>query len=200
MRRLENKTAVITGAARGIGLAIARHFRDEGCTVIMTDIDRENGEQSAEVLSCRFIPLDVRREADWLALETLCPEPDIVVNNAGITGFEQGMVAHDPEHATLADWHAVHATNLDGTFLGCRYALRQMGGRGHGLHHQHFIALRARRDTRRSGLCLIQGRHTQPQQDGRTLCRAERLGDTLQLRTPSCHSDPDMGCHAGRWS
>jgi len=132
MRRLENKTAVITGAARGIGLAIARHFRDEGCTVIMTDIDRENGEQSAEVLSCRFIPLDVRREADWLALETLCPEPDIVVNNAGITGFEQGMIAHDPEHATLADWHAVHATNLDGTFLGCRYALRQMGGRGTG--------------------------------------------------------------------
>ncbi|WP_205835970.1 SDR family NAD(P)-dependent oxidoreductase [Asaia bogorensis] len=44
MRRLENKTAVITGAARGIGLAIARHFRDEGCTVIMTDMDKEYGK------------------------------------------------------------------------------------------------------------------------------------------------------------
>ena len=56
---------------------------------------------------------------------------DVLVNNAGITGFEsieQGVAppAHDPEHATLADWHAVLATNLDGVFLGCRYAIRAM--------------------------------------------------------------------------
>ncbi|NVN43342.1 SDR family oxidoreductase [Asaia siamensis] len=130
--RLSNKTAVITGAARGIGLAIARHFRDEGCNVILTDIDTENGQREAEALSCRFLSLDVRSENAWEALASFCPSPDIVVNNAGITGFENCVVAHDPEHATLADWHAVHRTNLDGTFLGCRYALRGMGPRGTG--------------------------------------------------------------------
>jgi len=51
---------------------------------------------------------------------------DILVNNAGITGFEGPPVPHDPEHASLADWHAVHAVNLDGTFLGCRAAIRAM--------------------------------------------------------------------------
>ncbi len=57
----------------------------------------------------------------------------MVVNNAGITGFEEGIVPHDPEHASLADWHQVHRTNLDGVFLGCKYAIQAMrrsGGRG----------------------------------------------------------------------
>jgi NAD(P)-dependent dehydrogenase (short-subunit alcohol dehydrogenase family) len=57
---------------------------------------------------------------------------DVVVNNAGITGFEGGMAPHDPEHAALADWRAVMAVNLDGVFLGCRYAIRAMKGRGAG--------------------------------------------------------------------
>jgi NAD(P)-dependent dehydrogenase (short-subunit alcohol dehydrogenase family) len=51
---------------------------------------------------------------------------DIVVNNAGVTGFEGGAVAHDPENARLEDWRAVHCTNLDGVFLGCKYAVRAM--------------------------------------------------------------------------
>jgi NAD(P)-dependent dehydrogenase (short-subunit alcohol dehydrogenase family) len=57
----------------------------------------------------------------------------ICVNNAGITGFENGYVAHDPEHALLEDWRAVHRTNLDGVFLGCKYAIQSMrksGGAG----------------------------------------------------------------------
>jgi len=57
---------------------------------------------------------------------------DVLVNNAGVTGFEQGMVAHDPEHATLSGWRAVHAVNLDGTFLGCRYAIGAMKAAGTG--------------------------------------------------------------------
>ena len=54
------------------------------------------------------------------------PSIDIVVNNAGITGFEDSPGPHDPENATLAEWHRVHAINLDGTFLGCRYAIKAM--------------------------------------------------------------------------
>jgi len=55
-----------------------------------------------------------------------------VVNNAGITGFEEAMRPHDPEHASLADWRAVHEVNLDGTFLGCRYAIGAMRSGGAG--------------------------------------------------------------------
>ncbi len=59
-----------------------------------------------------------------------------MVNNAGITGFEGSadsiLPRHDPENAQLADWRSVHALNLDGTFLGCRYAIRAMRAKGHG--------------------------------------------------------------------
>lgn len=51
---------------------------------------------------------------------------------AGITGFESGFVPHNPEQASLADWHAVLATNLDGTFLGCKHAIRAMLATGVG--------------------------------------------------------------------
>jgi NAD(P)-dependent dehydrogenase (short-subunit alcohol dehydrogenase family) len=57
---------------------------------------------------------------------------DVLVNNAGITGFESGVVAHDPERASLDDWRAVLETNLDSVFLGCKYAIRAMRPRGSG--------------------------------------------------------------------
>ena len=65
---------------------------------------------------------------------------DILVNNAGITGFEGAPAAHDPEHASLADWRHVHAVNLDGTFLGCRAAIRAMRPAGKGRPAVRFIA------------------------------------------------------------
>ena len=50
----------------------------------------------------------------------------MLVNNAGITGFGLDSGAHDPENVTLVEWHAVHRVNLDGTFLGCKHAIRAM--------------------------------------------------------------------------
>ena len=132
MQRLSNKTCVVTGAARGIGCAIAARFHDEGATVIVTDLDETTGAATAAAIGCRFERLDVSEEADWLRLTRIVPIADVVVNNAGVTGFEQGMVPHDPEHASLADWRAVHRVNLDGTFLGCRYAIGAMKGSGTG--------------------------------------------------------------------
>lgn len=126
MQRLTGKTCVVTGAARGIGHAIAAAFKKEGANVVVTDIDEALGRKTAEALSARFEKLDVRSELDWQQLEHNVPRVDVVVNNAGVSGFENGAVAHDPEHATLEDWHAVHRVNLDGTFLGCRYAIRAM--------------------------------------------------------------------------
>lgn len=132
MGRLEGKTCVITGAARGIGKAIARRFAEEGADVIFTDIDESVGQVTARESGARFIKLDVAEEADWLRLAEQVPALDVLVNNAGITGFENGAVAHDPEGASLADWRAVHQVNLDGTFLGCRYAIGAMKRRGTG--------------------------------------------------------------------
>lgn len=132
MPRLQGKTCVVTGAARGIGRAIAEAFVREGGDVILTDINRAGGEVAAREIGARFIALDVREEADWAALAGQVPACDVLVNNAGITGFESSPGPHDPEHASLADWRAVHATNLDGTFLGCRYALAAMKPRGSG--------------------------------------------------------------------
>ena len=132
MPRLSGKLCVITGAARGIGAAIAQAFVAEGATVILTDSNEAAGCETAGSLAMPFHRLDVSREDDWEAFATRFPEVDVVVNNAGITGFEGGAVPHDPEHATLADWRAVLAVNLDGVFLGCRYAISAMKRRGAG--------------------------------------------------------------------
>jgi NAD(P)-dependent dehydrogenase (short-subunit alcohol dehydrogenase family) len=132
MHRLTGKTCVVTGAARGIGRAIAARFHQEGAIVVVTDIDEPAGSATARDIGCRFLPLDVREEADWSRLADAVPVADVVVNNAGVTGFEAGMARHDPEHATLQDWREVHRVNLDGTFLGCRYAIGAMKQAGAG--------------------------------------------------------------------
>ncbi|KQN00319.1 SDR family oxidoreductase [Sphingomonas sp. Leaf25] len=132
MRRLTDRICVVTGGARGIGRAIVERFHGEGARVVLTDIDAAAGQAVAEAIGVRFVALDVREEGDWARLAEAVPVADVVVNNAGVTGFEQGMVPHDPEHASLADWRAVHAVNLDGTFLGCRYAIGAMKAAGAG--------------------------------------------------------------------
>lgn len=132
MPRLLNKLCVVTGGARGIGLAIAQAFHREGADVVLTDIDIPEGEKAAAAIGCRFLPLDVADEAAWDAFAAQVPAADVVVNNAGITGLGDHGHLHDPEHTPLEEWRRVHRVNLDGTFLGCRYAIRAMKGRGAG--------------------------------------------------------------------
>jgi len=131
MNRLQGKVALVTGAARGIGAAIARAFVAEGAEVVVTDLDEAAGPATAAALgpAARWMPLDVRDELAWITtLATVLDARgrlDVLVNNAAITGLEAGA-AHDPEHASLADWRAVQRTNLDGVFLGCKHGLRAM--------------------------------------------------------------------------
>lgn len=138
MSRLQDKTALVTGAARGIGEAIARAFAREGARVLVTDVQDGLGARVAEALgsAAAYRRLDVREEDDWKAATADAlgrwGRLDVVVNNAGVTGFEHGPVPHDPEHAALSDWRSVHRTNLDGVFLGCKHAIRAMRPAGRG--------------------------------------------------------------------
>lgn len=132
MHRLDNKTCVVTGAGRGIGAAIATAFTEEGAKVIITDIDAGAVQATAARIGATPMVLDAGSEADWAQLAEALPDIDVLVNNAGITGFDLPGPSHDPEHASLADWHEVHRVNLDGVFLGCRYAIGAMRRRGAG--------------------------------------------------------------------
>ena len=136
--RLRGKTALVTGAAGGIGAAIAEAFVREGSKVWLTDIREHDGVRVAQTLGSNavFRHLDVREEGNWTNVvdEILATDErlDVVVNNAGITGLEGAAPPHNPEHASLADWRAVHRTNLEGVFLGCKHAIRAMRPRGSG--------------------------------------------------------------------
>lgn len=132
MPSLQNKTALVTGAARGIGAAIAKAFTEQGARVIATDILDADGQATADAIGADYHHLDVQSEADWARVLDSHSKLDILVNNAGMTGFETGNLAHDPENASLEAWREVHAVNLDGTFLGCRAAIAAMKEAGTG--------------------------------------------------------------------
>jgi len=134
--RVKGKVALITGAAQGIGKAIAELLIQEGATVIITDILKNEGEKVAKdlgSLAC-FYPLDVCREEEWQAvlqfIKSRFGQLNILVNNAGIMGSSPHQAPQDPENCSLENWHHVHAVNLDGTFLGCKYGIALMKNAG----------------------------------------------------------------------
>ena len=126
MGRLEGKTALVTGAASGIGLQTSIRLAEEGALVMMTDINHEEGLQQAEKLGANatFLKLDITEEEEWISVldETVkrFDRLDILVNSAGM------VLIADVEQITLEDWRKVHAVNLDGTFLGCKHGGRVM--------------------------------------------------------------------------
>ncbi|MBJ7603301.1 MAG: 3-oxoacyl-ACP reductase FabG [Candidatus Dormibacteraeota bacterium] len=136
MERLVNKTAIITGAARGIGRAIAEAFVSEGADVAVADLAPENavGELLGTLRSggrrALYVRTDVSQEADVRAMvERVVGElgrVDILVNDAGI--FSQ-VFLHE---MTAEQWDKVISVNLRSVFLCTRYVLPQMLERGSG--------------------------------------------------------------------
>lgn len=133
MNKLVNKTALITGAMHSIGLAIAETFLAEGAQVILTGRKAyAEGKQFASQLGSHadYLNLDVSHEEDWMKAKNYLKEKygklDILVNNAGIEYPRSVQGLQDPENCTLSDWKEVHEVNLDGVFLGCKYAIALM--------------------------------------------------------------------------
>jgi 3(or 17)beta-hydroxysteroid dehydrogenase len=124
--RLAGKIAIITGASKGLGEADARVFVREGARVILTDVDRENGEKLAAELGemAEFHYHDVRHEAEWEALigavVARYGRLDVLVNNAGVVKI--GNI----ETQTEADYRLIMAVSADATFFGCKHAVRVM--------------------------------------------------------------------------
>ncbi|MCL5283207.1 MAG: sorbitol-6-phosphate dehydrogenase [Armatimonadetes bacterium] len=131
MRRLESKTALVTGAAQGLGEALARRFAVEGCTgVVVADINIERAQQTAAAIqqetSCRALAIkaDVTNEADVQAMVSQAVAEfgrlDIAVANAGI------LIAEDLLDFVPSAWRKVIEVDLIGYFLTAQAVARVM--------------------------------------------------------------------------
>ncbi len=135
MAQLTGKTALITGAALGIGLAVAQRFAREGARVVLAD---RNGEGAARAASdigdqARALTMDIADEdavaAGFAELDAAGWAPDVVVANAGVQLFGQDAPAAELD---LEVWRRTIDINLTGTFLTVKYAVRSMLARGGG--------------------------------------------------------------------
>ncbi len=130
-RRLAGKRCFITGAASGLGLAMARAFAAEGAEVVMTDREAAKGAAAAaEIAGAHFLPLDVTEEAQWIATLDEAVKSlgglDVLVNNAGVA--MSGTV----ETTSLEDFRWMQRVNVDGPFLGCKYGIPHLRASGGG--------------------------------------------------------------------
>ena len=131
MGRVAGKIALVTGAASGLGLASSKRLAEEGATVIMADINAQQGDAlAADINGAEFITLDVTSEQAWIdAIADVSKRHgriDVLLNCAGIVRLAS------IEETTEADWRAVNAVGTDGTFYGCKHVLPVMKVQGAG--------------------------------------------------------------------
>ncbi len=134
MGKLNNKVAIVTGAAQGIGLGIARVFVAEGASVILSDVNDAVGLTATAELQAgervAYLHADVTREDDVRRLVTAAVERfgrlNIVVNNAGVVAVQT------VEESSVEDWDRVMAINVRAIFLTTKHALPHLRAAGGG--------------------------------------------------------------------
>jgi NAD(P)-dependent dehydrogenase (short-subunit alcohol dehydrogenase family) len=129
MGRVQDKVALVTGGAMGLGAAAAMLLAREGARVVVTDIKDSEGDKIVETIASRgekalYLNHDVASESSWQSTVQKTIERfgrlDILVNNA-VVGF-----GCPPEEQTLNDWRRLMSINLDGVFLGTKHAIQTM--------------------------------------------------------------------------
>ncbi|MDI1459437.1 3-oxoacyl-ACP reductase [Catellatospora sp. KI3] len=143
MQRLQDRVAVISGAASGIGAATARRFAAEGAYVVCVDLAEEAGKQIAEEVGGEFVQCDVSDEAqvrelfDGVAARR--GRLDIAFNNAGISPPDDDSILD----TGLDAWERVIRVNTTSVYLCCKYALPHMlaAGKGSIINTASFVAL-----------------------------------------------------------
>lgn len=122
--RLDNKVALVIGASRGIGKAIAVRYVEEGANLVLADFDAEGGQATADELGVPFVHADIARMDDAIAAVAMTVEKfgrlDIIVQNAGIYPWQ--LI----ENTSTEDWDHVMGVNLRGCFNAARAALPEM--------------------------------------------------------------------------
>jgi 3(or 17)beta-hydroxysteroid dehydrogenase len=132
MGRVEDKVAIVTGAASGIGRGSAEILAREGARVVLTDVNEPLGREAAKAIGgdAIFLRHDVSDEESWREVIAATVERfgrlDVLVNNAGIA------VVADIESTTVEQWRRMMAVNAEGVFLGCKHAIPAMRRSGGG--------------------------------------------------------------------
>jgi len=132
MGRVQDKVAIVTGAASGVGKEDAVLLAREGARVVLTDINEELGRSVAKEIgdSALFVKHDIASEDGWIEVMKQTHDHfgglDILVNNAAILAY--GTI----EDTTLELWQKIQRVNSDGYFLGCKHAFAAMKQRGGG--------------------------------------------------------------------
>ncbi len=129
---LEGKTAIVTGAARGVGQACAMQLARAGARVIAVDVDARGAQETVDAIGhgmaigCDLIDPE---QIDALREQVIANDaaPDILVNCAGLIFYRQGITA-----VSVAEWDTVMNINLRGTFLVCRAFMDTLKSRGDG--------------------------------------------------------------------
>lgn len=129
MKRLENKVAIVTGCAGGLGPVVAMKLASEGAKVIATDINEEGlvasiAKVKTPEMQIETIKQDIASEEDWQKVMAFACERfgkvNVVVNNAAVR-CEKNI-----ENCEMAEWEKVMAINATGTFLGIKYGAKEM--------------------------------------------------------------------------
>jgi NAD(P)-dependent dehydrogenase (short-subunit alcohol dehydrogenase family) len=178
MANFNGQTAVITGGAQGIGLATAKRFINDGCEVMIWDIDKKLGMDAAKELNCHFLEVDQtdNKVVEQATAETInqLKKIDILVCSAGIAG---------PTFSTwdypVEEWSKVFNVNVNGVFYCNKYVVKNMRENGYG---------------RIINIASIAGKEGNPNAPAYSASKAAVIGLTKSLGKETADQDIAVNC------